>query len=309
MYIQQLATFIQVAESGSFGKAAELLFISVPAIVQQINLFEESCGFPLFNRSNRGVTLTPAGQSIYEDGKKIIRMSNKALERAKQIYENNLMTIKIGSSPIFRARVLIDAMNMTKEKELQFRYEIPNLVSELSQFNQFELLGNQCDILEAIFCDIAWADQCQFLELFQTSICIAVNRLHPLANKKKVSLKDILPYPIIMIREGAISQLDALRKDLQILSPEMNFQDVQTIGQDSISMTEVYPYIFITQDIFQDNHPSLKTIPLDTTHTLPYGLLYAKQASQVTLDFVDYIKENKMELVERFKSSSNHIIK
>mgnify|MGYP000856380478 FL=1 len=301
MYIQQLATFIQVAEAGSFGKAAEILFISTPAIVQQINLLEERCGFPLFNRSNRGVSLTPAGQSLYEDGKKIIELSDKALERAKQIFEDSLMTIKIGSSPIFRARVLIDAMNMTREDELQFHYEIPNLVSELSQFKQFELLGNQCDLLEAIFCDLAWAEQCQFFELFQTPICIAVNQLHPLAKKKKVSLEDILPYTIILAREGAISQLDALRKDLQDLDPDITIQDAQTIGQDLISMTEVQPYIFITQKIFQDNHPSLVTIPLDTPHTLPYGFLYAKEPSQATLDFLDYVNENKEELIAKWQ--------
>lgn len=301
MYIQQLATFIQVAEAGSFGKAAEILFISTPAIVQQINLLEERCGFPLFNRSNRGVSLTPTGQSLYEDGKKIIALSDKALERAKQIFEDSLMTIKIGSSPIFRARVLIDAMNMTREDELQFHYEIPNLVSELSQFKQFELLGNQCDLLEAIFCDLAWAEQCQLFELFQTPICIAVNQLHPLAKKKKVSLEDILPYTIILAREGAISQLDALRKDLQDLDSDITIQDAQTIGQDLISMTEVQPYIFITQKIFQDNHPSLVTIPLDTPHTLPYGFLYAKEPSQATLDFLDYVNENKEELIAKWQ--------
>lgn len=301
MYIQQLATFIQVAEAGSFGKAAEILFISTPAIVQQINLLEERCGFPLFNRSNRGVSLTPAGQSLYEDGKKIITLSDKALEQAKQIFEDSFMTIKIGSSPIFRARVLIDAMNMTREDELQFHYEIPNLVSELSQFKQFELLGNQCDLLEAIFCDLAWADQCQFFELFQTPICIAVNQLHPLAKKKKVSLEDLLPYTIILAREGAISQLDALRKELQDLDPDITIQDAQTIGQDLISMTEVQPYIFITQKIFQDNHPSLVTIPLDTPHTLPYGFLYAKEPSQATLDFLDYVNENKEELIAKWQ--------
>ena len=187
MYIQQLSTFIQVAEIGSFGKAAEALFISTPAVIQQINLFEERCGFRLFNRNNKGVTLTPAGQSLYEDGKKLIILSNKALDKAKLISENSLMTIKIGSSPIFRARILIDAINMSKEDRLQFHYEIPNLVSELSQFKQFELLGNECDLLEALFCDIAWHDKCQFFELFQTPICIAVNHLHPLAKKKKLT--------------------------------------------------------------------------------------------------------------------------
>ena len=301
MYIQQLATFIQVAESGSFGKAAETLFISTPAIVQQINLLENRCGFPLFNRSNRGVTLTPAGQSLYEDGKKIIALSDQALERARNIFEESLMTIKIGSSPIFRARVLIDAMNLTREDDLQFHYEIPNLVSELGQFKQFDLLGKQCDLLEAIFCDLAWEDQCQFFELFQTPICIAVNQLHPLAKKKKVTLEDILPYTIILAREGAISQLDALRQDLLALSPAITIQDAQTIGQDSISMTEVHPYVFITQKIFQDNHPSLVTIPLENSHSLPYGLLYAKEPSQATLDFLDYVAEHKEELIAKWQ--------
>ena len=95
--------------------------------------------------------------------------------------------------------------------------------------------------------------------------------------------------------------MDALRKELQLLSPDITIQDAQTIGQDLISVTEVQPYIFITQKIFQDNHPSLVTIPLDTAHTLPYGFLYAKEPSQATLDFLDYVKENKEELIAKWK--------
>ncbi len=95
--------------------------------------------------------------------------------------------------------------------------------------------------------------------------------------------------------------MDALRKELQILSPDITFQDALTIGQDSISITEVQPYIFITQKIFQDNHPNLITIPLNTVHSLPYGFLYAKEPSQVTLDFLNYIEENKVKLIEKWK--------
>ena len=46
MYNHQLDTFLKVAELGSFNKAAEALFISAPAIIQQINLLEESCVYP-----------------------------------------------------------------------------------------------------------------------------------------------------------------------------------------------------------------------------------------------------------------------
>ena len=44
MYNHQLDTFIVVADSGSFNKAAEALFISPPAVIKQINLLEDSLG-------------------------------------------------------------------------------------------------------------------------------------------------------------------------------------------------------------------------------------------------------------------------
>lgn len=55
MYNHQLDTFVKVAELGSFGKAAEALYISVPAAIQQINLLEDRCGFKVFVRSHHGV--------------------------------------------------------------------------------------------------------------------------------------------------------------------------------------------------------------------------------------------------------------
>lgn len=52
MYNHQLDTFIVVADSGSFNKAAEALFISPPAVIKQINLLEDSLGVRLFTRTS-----------------------------------------------------------------------------------------------------------------------------------------------------------------------------------------------------------------------------------------------------------------
>lgn len=67
MYNTQLETFLKVAESGSFSKTAELLYITPPAVTKQINLLEEDLGLTLFVRTHRGLKLTPAGQSLYKD--------------------------------------------------------------------------------------------------------------------------------------------------------------------------------------------------------------------------------------------------
>lgn len=83
MYNPQLETFITVAESGSFAKAADKLYISPTAVIKQINILESNLDIKLFNRTHRGLTLTAAGKSLYSDAKYIICYSHESLERAK----------------------------------------------------------------------------------------------------------------------------------------------------------------------------------------------------------------------------------
>uniref|UniRef100_UPI0015D6C102 LysR family transcriptional regulator n=1 Tax=Staphylococcus haemolyticus TaxID=1283 RepID=UPI0015D6C102 len=85
MYSRQIEVFVKVVEQKSFSKAAEELFISSTAIMKQINSLEDQVGVTLLNRSNKGVSLTPAGKSFYEDAKEIIKLSNQAIQRAKNI--------------------------------------------------------------------------------------------------------------------------------------------------------------------------------------------------------------------------------
>lgn len=72
MFNPQLETFSVVAGCGSFTKAAEILFISPPAVMKQINALEERLGVALFARTNRGLQLTEAGKGFLQDARYII---------------------------------------------------------------------------------------------------------------------------------------------------------------------------------------------------------------------------------------------
>ena len=61
MYNPQLETFLCVAESGSFNKAAERMYISPPAVIKQINLLESSLDLQLFIRKLPHARNDPAG--------------------------------------------------------------------------------------------------------------------------------------------------------------------------------------------------------------------------------------------------------
>ena len=86
MYNRQLDTFIRVADMGSFGTAAESLYISPPAVIQQLNILENHFGFKLFERSSRGVKLTLPGRSVYEDAKAIIHLSEESLKKESRLF-------------------------------------------------------------------------------------------------------------------------------------------------------------------------------------------------------------------------------
>ena len=81
MYNHQLETFIRVADAGSFNKAAEESYITPTAIIKQINLLEDSLGVKLFERTRRGLTLTKAGRSMYQDAEQ----RKKELERENEV--------------------------------------------------------------------------------------------------------------------------------------------------------------------------------------------------------------------------------
>ena len=83
MYNPQLETFLRVADAGSFNKAAEELFITPPAVMKQITSLEASLDIQLFRRSHRGLTLTEAGKSLYQDAKYIIQYCKESEVRAR----------------------------------------------------------------------------------------------------------------------------------------------------------------------------------------------------------------------------------
>lgn len=76
MEFRQLRYFVEVAEQKHYGKAAEKISISQPALSQQIKLLEQNLGFDLFDKTDRKnyrkVTLTEAGDFFLKEAKRIL---------------------------------------------------------------------------------------------------------------------------------------------------------------------------------------------------------------------------------------------
>jgi len=82
MELVQLATFVAVAESGSFSRAAERLFTTQPAVSKRVRALEDDLGVALFDRLGRGIRLTEAGESFLASARRIladVRASREAV--------------------------------------------------------------------------------------------------------------------------------------------------------------------------------------------------------------------------------------
>jgi DNA-binding transcriptional LysR family regulator len=89
MELRQLRYFVAVAEELHFSKAAQRLYVSQPALSQQIALLENEIGVELFIRASRQhlrkVELSEAGQHFLLAAQKILQLSQQAIEQAREI--------------------------------------------------------------------------------------------------------------------------------------------------------------------------------------------------------------------------------
>lgn len=80
---RQLRSFLAVAEEGSFRRAAERVFLTQPALSQQISALEAALEVKLFERDTRGVRLTPAGEVFREGAARTLRSLDEASAAAR----------------------------------------------------------------------------------------------------------------------------------------------------------------------------------------------------------------------------------
>ncbi len=292
MYNPQLDTFLCVAEAGSFNKAAERLYISPPAVIKQINLLEESLGVELFVRSHRGLTLTKAGQSLLQDAKYIIQYCKDSVTRAKNAMLESESIIRIGTSPMTPAQVLVDLWPEVQPL-------CPNVKFQLIPFdntpeNAREILANlgqNIDVVAGIFDEtMLKLRRCAGLELTREPICCAVSVHHRLAQKERLRVEDLHGEKLMLMRRDWSHYVDLLRDDIWKNHPEIEIVDFDFYDVGAFNQCENNNCVLMAVENWRYVHPLLKILPVDWGYTIPFGLLHAPHPSPTVARFLQAVQ-------------------
>jgi len=131
-----LRYFLAVAEELHFGRAAARLYISQPALSNQIHKLEQSLGADLFVRTSRLVELTPAGRALHEEAPLALAALERAAEHTRLAGAGIAGSVRLGYTPAasfetlgtILAAVENDNPNMTVVASEVYSAESPGLV-------------------------------------------------------------------------------------------------------------------------------------------------------------------------------------
>lgn len=189
MTINQIRYFITVAKCLNYTKAAAQLYMTQSSLSRQISSMEYELNLQLFIRTQRYVKLTPAGKVLLEKLESVDRDYREAVTLAQNAQYGMSGNINVGILDGTR----IDDLFPSVMRHFTERYPSVDISLRNFSFNQLVrgLYEGNLDIVLTLFFDVAEHSNLQTYVIEKTQDWIVVPEGHPLANRKKVNLKDL----------------------------------------------------------------------------------------------------------------------
>lgn len=209
MDLRSLDYFIHAAKSLNFTQAAKECYISQTAVSLAIAKLEDELGFLLFERNNRVVGLTEAGEEFYNWASQILQSYDNAVKRCTNIASGYSGEIAIAFASFFDGLFF-----MPQLKDFKRRY--PNVqirIHTLSpNYMQQALKTREIDVAVCWPYDFLADDDLTVYDLCNMNLILAVNTLHPFASMERIPA-DLMKNETCYMLSASNQQLT--RKSLQ----------------------------------------------------------------------------------------------
>lgn len=197
MELRSLNTFVQVAESGSFTRAGEILGYSQPTISTQIRHLELELGVKLFDRIGHTVRLTQEGREVLPNAQRICQMCQE-FTMGQKLHGTVHGVVRVGMADSLASALLQKGFS-------GFRAQYPHISIKIETAGTTELFRlldhNEVDAVCTLDSRIYNTNYVVANEE-KVGVHVVVPADHPLSSKQKVSILDLLQYPLLLTERG-----------------------------------------------------------------------------------------------------------
>jgi DNA-binding transcriptional LysR family regulator len=184
--VRELVHFTTVADALHFSAAAEKLGISQPPLSRSIARLERRLGFPLFYRTTRRISLTPAGEVFLVDCRRLLAEMDGAIRRAQRVGRSG--SLKLAVRPGAGQSVLTALLNSYAELPGSGPAEVLYCYDEVSA-----LRTGAADV--ALMCVTSTVTGLELLELGDERPVAALAAGHLLATRSSLAMADLRSLP------------------------------------------------------------------------------------------------------------------
>jgi DNA-binding transcriptional LysR family regulator len=184
--VRELVHFTTVADTLHFGAAAARLGISQPPLSRSIARLERRLGFPLFHRTTRRISLTPAGEVFLADCQRLLADMDGAIRRAQRVGKSR--SLKLAVRPGAGQSVLTGLLNSYAELPGSGPVEVLYCYDEVSA-----LRTGAADVV--LMCATSTTDGLERLELGDERPVAALPAGHRLAARSSLAMADLHSLP------------------------------------------------------------------------------------------------------------------
>jgi len=261
MDIAALQAFLAVAETGSFSKAAERIYLTQPAISKRIAALEHKLGTSLFDRIGRKVQLTEAGRALFDRSRAILN----ELEDAKRSLANLSGEIRGAVSLATSHHIGLHRIPQTLKR---FHARYPDVRLDLRFMDSEEachaVVRGDLELavvtlpptpIPQLQCELVWNDP--------LDIVVAPN--HALADVRAGNMRTLLDHPAILpgpgtyTREIILKALGAARGKIRVDMTTNYLEVLKMLAAIGLGWTAL-PRTMIDDDLKVVQIKNMKTI-------------------------------------------------
>ncbi len=206
MTLKQLEYVVKAAEKNSVTEAAKELFIAQPSLTAAIHELESEYGITIFYRSKRGIEPTKDGEEFLGYARQVLEQTNLINERymGKTVGKQRFCISSQHYSFVVEAFVELLKNNIGDKYEFHMRetqtYQIIEDVAHLrSEIGVLYLNKFNETVIKKTIRD----NNLIFKKLFTAKPHVFIGKNSPLAEKKKITLEDLKPYPRLSYEQGS----------------------------------------------------------------------------------------------------------